>query len=95
MLARGRHSAVQGSILEGGLTSASAIMKRNTVKDNTMSVWFDKFTTLVGRDKVIEMTQTMRLHAEQDMERKIAEQQQQQQQHYDWEKLNTKTDNWF
>uniref|UniRef100_A0A7S2PI85 Glycosyltransferase family 92 protein n=1 Tax=Skeletonema marinoi TaxID=267567 RepID=A0A7S2PI85_9STRA len=71
--------------------------KRNnvgdTVRDNTMSAWLDKFTTLVGgAEKVIEMTQKFRLHAELEMERKILEQQQQQR--YDWEKLNMKTAYW-
>eukprot|EP00984_Skeletonema_dohrnii_P032998 scaffold28279_cov83-Skeletonema_dohrnii-CCMP3373.AAC.1 len=72
--------------------------KRNnaqkTVEDSTMTVWLDKFTTRIGdREKVIEMTQTLRLHAELEMERKIMEQKQQQL--FDWEKLNTKTKEWI
>ncbi len=66
---------------------------KNTVQDSTMSAWLDRFTLLVGADKAIEMTQTLRLQAELEMKRKIEEQDQQQR--YDWEKLNTKTKDWL
>jgi hypothetical protein len=67
---------------------------KNTVEDSTMSIWLDKFATLVGgREKAIELTQQLRLHEELEMERKIIEQQQQLQ--FDWDKLNTKTERWL
>jgi hypothetical protein len=66
---------------------------KETVEDSTMSTWLDKFVTLVGgRQKAIELTQRLRLHAELEMERKIMEQQQQQL--FDWDKLNTKSKRW-
>eukprot|EP00986_Skeletonema_menzelii_P012984 scaffold7348_cov144-Skeletonema_menzelii.AAC.6 len=67
---------------------------KNIVEDSTMSAWLDRFTALVGgADRAIEMTQTLRLHAELEMKRKIKEQQEQQQ--YDWEKLSTLTKEWL
>ncbi len=65
-------------------------LKNTPVKDNTMSAWLNKFAALVGGvDKVIELTQSLRLREELEMERKIVEQQQQRQ--YDWENINTNT----